>query len=32
MDASVQALMTGETTIDEFGATICDEAGKAFTQ
>jgi multiple sugar transport system substrate-binding protein len=32
MDAGVQGLMTGETTIDDFAATICDEAGKAFTQ
>lgn len=32
MDSAVSALMTGQTTIDDFGATICDEAGKAFTQ
>jgi multiple sugar transport system substrate-binding protein len=30
--AAVQALMTGQTTIDDFAATICDEANKAFTQ
>ena len=28
--AAVQALMTGQTTIDGFAATICDEANKAF--
>jgi multiple sugar transport system substrate-binding protein len=31
MDARVSALMTGQETIEQFGATICDEAGKAFT-
>ena len=30
MDARVSALMTGQETIEQFGATICDEAGKAF--
>ena len=30
--AAVQALMTGGTTIDDFAATICDEANKAFDQ
>ena len=32
MDASVQALMTGDKTIDDFAATICDEADKTFQQ
>ena len=32
MDARVSALMTGQETIDQFAATICDEAGKAFSQ
>ena len=32
MDARIGSLMTGEETIEQFGATICDEAGKAFTQ
>ena len=32
MDSSVQSLMTGEKTIDEFAATICDEADKTFAQ
>lgn len=32
MDARVSALMTGQETIEQFGATICDEAGKAFNQ
>lgn len=32
MDARVGSLMTGEETIEQFGATICDEASKAFTQ
>ena len=32
MDARVGSLMTGEETIEQFGATICDEAGKAFAQ
>ncbi len=30
MDARVSALMTGQETVEQFGATICDEAGKAF--
>ncbi len=30
MDSAVSALMTGQSTIEDFGATICDEAGKAF--
>jgi hypothetical protein len=24
--------MTGQETVEQFGATICDEANKAFTQ
>ena len=32
MDANVQALMTGEKTIDDFAATICDEANKTFQE
>lgn len=32
MDARIGALMTGQETVEQFGATICDEAGKAFTQ
>jgi len=28
-DSSISALMTGEATIDDFAATICDEANKA---
>lgn len=32
MDARVGALMTGQETIEQFGATICDEAGKAFNK
>jgi multiple sugar transport system substrate-binding protein len=30
--SAIQALMTGEATIDDFAASICDEANKAFTQ
>ncbi|MBU6348759.1 MAG: sugar ABC transporter substrate-binding protein [Chloroflexi bacterium] len=30
MDSNVQALMTGEKSIDDFAATICDEADKTF--
>ncbi|MBK8045771.1 MAG: sugar ABC transporter substrate-binding protein [Anaerolineales bacterium] len=30
--ANVQALMTGEKTIDDFAATICDEADKTFSE
>lgn len=32
MDASVQALMTGEKTIEDFAATICDEANRTFQE
>jgi len=31
MGAAVGAVMTGEKTVEEFGATICDEANKTFT-
>jgi multiple sugar transport system substrate-binding protein len=30
MDASVSSLLTGDMTIDDFAATVCDEANKAF--
>jgi multiple sugar transport system substrate-binding protein len=30
MDAAVSSLLTGETTIDDFASTVCDEANKAF--
>jgi multiple sugar transport system substrate-binding protein len=30
MDTAVSALMNGEITLDEFAATTCDEANKAF--
>ncbi len=32
MDAAVSSLLTGETTLDEFSASVCDEANKAFAQ
>lgn len=32
MDAAISSLLTGETSLDDFSATICDEANKAFTQ
>ncbi len=32
MGARVGAVMTGEETVEQFGATICDEANKAFSQ
>lgn len=32
MDAAISSLLTGETTLDDFSATVCDEANKAFTQ
>lgn len=32
MGAEVNAVLTGQKTVDEFGATICDEANKAFTK
>jgi len=30
MDTAVSSLLTGETTVEDFGATVCDEANKAF--
>jgi hypothetical protein len=30
MDTAISSLLTGETTIDQFSATVCDEANKAF--
>jgi multiple sugar transport system substrate-binding protein len=32
MGPMVQAVLTGQTTVDEYAATICDEANKAFNQ
>ncbi len=32
MGARVSAVMTGQETVEQFGATICDEANKAFNQ
>ena len=32
MGPRIQAVLTGSETLEQFGATICDEAGKAFTQ
>jgi multiple sugar transport system substrate-binding protein len=32
MGPAVQSVLTGETSIDDFAATICNEANKAFTQ
>ncbi len=32
MGPAVQAVLTGQTSVDDFAATICDEANKAFTQ
>lgn len=32
MDAKVQALMTGDLTLDDFAATVCSEADKAFAK
>jgi multiple sugar transport system substrate-binding protein len=31
MDSAISSLMTGETTIEQFAASTCDEANKAFT-
>jgi multiple sugar transport system substrate-binding protein len=31
MDPAVQGVLTGATTVEAFGATICDEANKVFT-
>ena len=30
MDAAVSSLLTGETSVDDFAASVCDEANKAF--
>ncbi len=32
MDSAVSALMTGQTSIDDFATTICDEGNKAFVE
>jgi multiple sugar transport system substrate-binding protein len=32
MDSAISSLLTGETTLDDFAATVCDEANKAFAQ
>ena len=32
MGPAIQAVLTGGKTVDEFGATICDEANKVFTK
>ncbi len=32
MGPAIQGVLTGATTVEEFGATICDEANKAFNQ
>jgi multiple sugar transport system substrate-binding protein len=32
MDAAISSLLTGETTIDQFAGSVCDEANKAFGQ
>lgn len=32
MGPAVQAVLTGQTSVDDFAATICDEANKAFNQ
>ena len=32
MGPAIQGVLTGATTVDDFGATICDEANKAFNQ
>jgi len=29
---AIQAVLTGSTTVDDFGATICDQANKVFTK
>ncbi|MBM3124745.1 MAG: sugar ABC transporter substrate-binding protein [Chloroflexi bacterium] len=31
MGPAIQAVLTGGSTVEDFGATICDEAGKVFT-
>jgi multiple sugar transport system substrate-binding protein len=30
MDAAISSLLTGETSVDDFAASVCDEANKAF--
>ncbi len=30
MDAAISSLLTGETTVDDFAGSVCDEANKAF--
>ncbi|MBK8821122.1 MAG: sugar ABC transporter substrate-binding protein [Anaerolineales bacterium] len=32
MGPAIQGVLTGATTVDDFGTTICDEANKVFTQ
>jgi hypothetical protein len=32
MDAAISSLLTGATTLDEFSATVCDEANQAFAE
>lgn len=32
MDAAISSLLTGQTTLDSFAATVCSEANKAFNQ
>ncbi len=32
MDAAISSLLTGQTTLDNFAATVCDEANKAFNR
>ncbi|MFN8400276.1 MAG: sugar ABC transporter substrate-binding protein [Anaerolineales bacterium] len=32
MGPAIQGVLTGSTTVDDFGATICDEANKVFNQ
>ena len=32
MDPAVQGVLTGATTVESFGTTICDEANKVFTK
>jgi multiple sugar transport system substrate-binding protein len=32
MGPAIQGVLTGATTVEDFGATICDEANKAFSQ
>ncbi|MBL8099542.1 MAG: hypothetical protein JNK81_10180, partial [Anaerolineales bacterium] len=32
MGPAIQGVLTGATSVEDFGATICDEANKAFNQ